>query len=126
MAQEIFGPLLPLIAVDNLSCAVARIQKQDKPLAIYLFGGGDSEQNALLQNTSSGGVCFNDVVMQGVVPELPFGGVGLSGMGNYHGEAGFRPFSHERAVLRRPFFLDSRLRYPPYKLNPVLLRRLIR
>lgn len=125
MAEELFGPLLPLIEVDDLSCAIKRIQKQDKPLAIYLFGGTDNDQNILLQNTSSGGVCFNDVVMQAGVPELPFGGIGPSGMGSYHGEAGFRTFSHERAVLRRPFFLDPRLRYPPYKLSPALLRRLI-
>ncbi len=125
MAEELFGPLLPLIAVDDLSCAITRIQKQDKPLAIYLFGGDENDQNTLLQNTSSGGVCFNDVVMQAGIPELPFGGVGPSGMGSYHGEAGFRTFSNERAVLRRPFFLDPHLRYPPYTLNPALLRRLV-
>ena len=71
-------------------------------------------QERILQRTSSGGVCFNDVVMHVGVPELPFGGVGNSGMGSYHGEAGFRTFSHERSVLRRPFRLDVPFRYPPY------------
>jgi aldehyde dehydrogenase (NAD+) len=123
MREEIFGPLLPVLTVNHLDEAITRIQQQDKPLAIYLFGGDQNDQNEILQRTSSGGVCFNDVVMQKGVPELPFGGVGPSGMGSYHAETGFRTFSHERSVLSRPFFLDLRLRYPPYTLNPALFRR---
>jgi aldehyde dehydrogenase (NAD+) len=70
-------------------------------------------------------VCFNDVVMQAGVPDLPFGGVGASGMGAHHGEAGFKTFSHERSILRRPFWLDLPQRYPPYTLKPETFRRLL-
>jgi NAD-dependent aldehyde dehydrogenases len=125
MAEELFGPLLPLLSVASLEEAIARIRRQAKPLALYLFGGHAQEQQALLNGTSSGGVCFNDVVMQVGVPDLPFGGVGPSGMGTYHGEAGFRTFSHERSVLRRPFALDVRLRYPPYRVKRDWLKRLL-
>lgn len=123
MADELFGPLLPVLEINNLDEAIRRIQKQDKPLALYLFGGQAGDQEHLLQSTSSGGVCFNDVVMQAGVPDLPFGGVGASGMGAHHGEAGFRTFSHERSVLRRPFWLDLPQRYPPYTLKPETFRR---
>ena len=125
MADELFGPLLPLISVRSLEEAIERIRRQPKPLALYMFGGTSQDQTALLQGTSSGGVCFNDVVMQVGVPDLPFGGVGPSGMGSYHGEAGFRTFCHERSVLRRPFRLDVRLRYPPYRISRDLLKRLL-
>ena len=113
------------MTVETLDDAITRIQQQDKPLAIYLFGGDRNDQSAVLQRTSSGGVCFNDVVMQKGVPELPFGGVGPSGMGAYQAEAGFQTFSHERSVLSRPFFLDIRHRYPPYTLNPAIFRRFV-
>jgi len=125
MAEEIFGPLLPMLTVETLDDAITRIQGQDKPLAIYLFGGDYNDQKAVLQRTSSGGVCFNDVVMQKGVPELPFGGVGPSGMGSYQAETGFQTFSHARSVLSRPFFLDIRHRYPPYTLSPALFRRFV-
>ena len=125
MEAEIFGPLLPLMTVKTLDEAITRIQQQDKPLAIYLFCGDHNDQSAVLKRTSSGGVCFNDVVMQKGVPELPFGGVGPSGMGSYQAEAGFQTFSHARSVLSRPFFLDIRHRYPPYTLNPAIFRRFV-
>ena len=78
----------------------------------------------VLTTTSSGGVCLNDVVMQAGVPQLPFGGVGASGMGSYHGQSGFDTFSHHKAVLKRPFRFDFKLRYPPYKVDLNLLKRL--
>ncbi len=125
MSDELFGPLLPVLSIPHLDAAIEKIQTRDKPLAIYLFGGDKNHQNQLLRQTSSGGVCFNDVVMQAGVPDLPFGGVGASGMGAHHGEAGFRTFSHERSVLRRPFWLDLPQRYPPYTLSPDTFRRLL-
>ena len=125
MADELFGPLLPVLEINDLNDAIQRIQKQDKPLALYLFGGTDRDQELVLRSTHSGGVCFNDVLMQCGVPDLPFGGVGASGMGAHHGEAGFRTFSHERSVLRRPFWLDLPQRYPPYTLKPETFRRLL-
>ena len=125
MEEELFGPLLPIISVSNLDAALTEVRQQPKPLALYLFGGSHAEQQKLLETTSSGGVCFNDVVMQAGIAELPFGGVGPSGMGRYHGLAGFETFSHQKSVLRRPFWLDLKLRYPPYKTNLALLKRLL-
>ena len=120
------GPLLPVLEVDDLQQAMGWINSRPKPLALYLFSASGESQRRLLEGTSSGGVCLNDVVMQVSVPELPFGGVGNSGMGRYHGEAGFQTFSHLRSVLRRPFQLDVPLRYPPYGQRLPLIRQLLR
>ena len=125
MQEELFGPLLPVLQIRDLDAAIAQINQRPKPLALYLFSKRREAQERILQRTSSGGVCFNDVVMHVGVPELPFGGVGNSGMGSYHGEAGFRTFSHERSVLRRPFRLDLPFRYPPYAGKLPLVRRLL-
>ena len=124
MADELFGPLLPVLPLNDLNTALAGIRRGPKPLALYLFGGTERQQQLVLDTTSSGGVCLNDVVMQVGIPDLPFGGVGGSGMGSYHGKAGFDTFSHAKAVLRRPFILDFKLRYPPYTLDLNLLRKL--
>jgi aldehyde dehydrogenase (NAD+) len=125
MHEELFGPLLPVLRVNDLKEAIERINQRPKPLALYLFSKQRDAQQQILERTSSGGVCFNDVVMHVSVPDLPFGGVGNSGMGSYHGEAGFRTFSHERSVLRRPFRLDVPFRYPPYAGKLPLVRRLL-
>ena len=126
MAEELFGPLLPVLEVDDLEQAIGLINSRPKPLALYLFSRSAAAQRRLLERTSSGGVCLNDVVMQASVPELPFGGVGASGMGSYHGEDGFQTFSHRRSVLRRPFELDVPFRYPPYAGRLPLMRWLLR
>mgnify|MGYP003322825504 FL=1 len=115
MKEELFGPLLPILSIKNLDQAISDFKLLPKPLALYLFGGGEKEQGKVLSMTSSGGVCFNDVVLQAGIPELPFGGVGTSGMGKYHGKAGFDNFTHYKSVLKRPFWLDLNFRYPPYK-----------
>ena len=125
MQEELFGPLLPVLRIRDLDAAIEQINQRPKPLALYLFSKQHAAQERILQRTSSGGVCFNDVVMHVGVPELPFGGVGNSGMGSYHGEAGFRTFSHERSVLRRPFRLDVPFRYPPYAGKLPLVRKLL-
>jgi aldehyde dehydrogenase (NAD+) len=125
MQEELFGPLLPILEVDGLEQAIEWINQRPKPLALYLFSSSQRNQETVLHDTSSGGVCFNDVVMQVGVPELPFGGVGASGMGAYHGKAGFDTFSHQRSVLRRPFALDLPFRYPPYAGRLPLMRRLL-
>jgi aldehyde dehydrogenase (NAD+) len=125
MQEELFGPLLPILEVDGLEQAIEWINQRPKPLALYLFSSSQQHQETVLNTTSSGGVCFNDVVMQVGVPELPFGGVGASGMGAYHGKAGFDTFSHQRSVLRRPFALDVPFRYPPYAGRLPLMRRLL-
>jgi len=125
MKEELFGPLLPILSIKNLDQAISDFKLLPKPLALYLFGGGEKEQCKVLSMTSSGGVCFNDVVLQAGIPELPFGGVGTSGMGKYHGKAGFDNFTHYKSVLKRPFWLDLNFRYPPYKLDLSLLNKLI-
>ena len=124
MSDELFGPLLPMLNLCQLDDALAAIRKDPKPLALYVFGGNDAQQRRVLGCTSSGGVCINDVVMQAGIPDMPFGGVGGSGMGSYHGRSGFDTFSHQKAVLRRPFRFDFKVRYPPYKLDLNVLRRL--
>jgi len=125
MQEELFGPLLPVLVVEDLEEAIQLINSRPKPLALYLFTSQRQHQRTLLQRTSSGGVCLNDVVLQAGVPELPFGGVGNSGMGTYHGKAGFETFSHRRSVLRRSFRLDAPFRYPPYAGRLPLIRRLL-
>ena len=107
MADELFGPLLPVLELTDLPQTLAEIRQGPKPLALYLFGGNEAQQQEVLETTSSGGVCLNDVVMQAGVPDLPFGGVGGSGMGSYHGQAGFETFSHAKAVLRRPCWISN-------------------
>ena len=125
MQEEIFGPLLPLIVVDDLEDALARVRQGPHPLALYLFGGDNNERHQLLATTSSGSVGFNDVVMQAGLVQLPFGGVGESGLGSYHGETGFQTFSHQRSVLSRSFWFDLPFRYPPYAGKLPLIRRLL-
>ncbi|MEB3264299.1 MAG: aldehyde dehydrogenase family protein [Synechococcus sp.] len=125
LQEEIFGPILPVLAVADLEEATSWVRRRPHPLALYLFSQDPAQQERLLATTQSGGVAFNDVVLQVALPELPFGGVGASGMGSYHGEAGFLTFSHLRSVLRRPFWLDLPLRYPPYGNRLPLIRRLM-
>ena len=125
MKEELFGPLLPILSIKNLDQAISDFKLLPKPLALYLFGGDEKEQGKVLSMTSSGSVCFNDVVLQAGIPDLPFGGVGTSGMGKYHGKAGFDNFTHYKSVLKRPFWLDLNFRYPPYKLDLSLLNKLI-
>lgn len=125
MQEELFGPLLPVIVVSNLEQALERVRRGSKPLTLYLFGGDRRARQQLLDQTSSGSVSFNDVVLQGGLPQLAFGGVGDSGMGTYHGEAGFLTFSHRRSVLNRSFWLDLPLRYPPYAGKLGLIQRLL-
>lgn len=126
LQEELFGPLLPLITVPSLERALERVRRGAKPLAIYLFGGDRRARRLLQQSSSSGTVTYNDVVLQAGLVTLPFGGVGASGMGSYHGESGFLTFSHLRSLLSRSFRLDLPFRYPPYHLSPDLLRRLLR
>ncbi len=115
MQEEIFGPILPVISIAGLEAGLQQVRSRPKPLALYLFSNDKTAQRRTLETTSSGSVCFNDVVMQAGAAALPFGGVGESGLGSYHGKAGFLTFSHQRSVLERPFWLDLPFRYPPYK-----------
>lgn len=125
MQEELFGPLLPVLTVPDLEAAISRVQAGSKPLALYLFGQRPQDREQLRSRTSSGSLAFNDVVLQVAAPQLPFGGVGESGMGAYHGHTGFLTFSHQRSILERGFWPDLPLRYPPYGDNLAILKRLI-
>jgi aldehyde dehydrogenase (NAD+) len=125
MQEELFGPLLPVITVAGVEEALARVRQGARPLALYLFSRSERSRRRLLATTSSGSVVFNDVVIQAGVVNLPFGGVGASGMGAYHGETGFLTFSHRRSVMQRSFRFDLPFRYPPYGNRLDLVRRLL-
>lgn len=124
MGEEIFGPILPVLAVDDAKAAIGAINDHDKPLALYVFAEDGAVVDAVVTQTSSGGVCVNGTVVQLAATALPFGGVGESGMGAYHGKAGFDTFSHRKAVLTRTTRLDPPLLYPPYtRAKQWLLRK---
>jgi aldehyde dehydrogenase (NAD+) len=114
MQEEIFGPVLPVIPVDSVESAIDFINERPKPLALYIFSNSTATQDKVLSNTFSGGVGINEAIMQVVCPELPFGGVGESGMGAYNGKHTFDTFTHRKSVLKRATWSDPSLRYPPY------------
>ena len=116
MQEEIFGPLLPILSVGSLDEAVKLINKGEKPLSLYVFSRSEATSEKFLSETSSGAVCVNDAIVQAAVPSLPFGGVGQSGMGAYHGRFSFECFSHRKACLIKKQNLEAlnAIRYPPY------------
>jgi aldehyde dehydrogenase (NAD+) len=114
MAEEIFGPILPVLAYDSLDEALTFVRERPKPLALYVFGKDRSLVDRVLDGTSSGSACVNNLILQIENLDLPFGGVGMSGTGNYHGHYGFRTFSHERNYMRQgPLNLAASF-FPPY------------
>ena len=125
MQEEVFAPILPVLEYDSLAEAIAQINARPKPLALYIFSKNRQVQQQVLQQTSSGGVCVNDTIMQIAASTLPFGGVGASGMGRYHGKASFDTFSHFKSVLYKPFWIDLPFRYAPYAGKMGLLKRLM-
>ena len=127
MQEEIFGPILPILAVDGPEEAKAFITARPKPLALYVFANEADVVDDVIDNVSSGGACINQTLMHLLPADLPFGGVGDSGMGAYHGKEGFDAFSHRKSVLRKPTRPDPKLLYPPYKpLMEKLVRRVLR
>jgi aldehyde dehydrogenase (NAD+) len=126
MQEEIFGPILPIVRANDLDAAIAFISERDKPLAAYLLSKSGEAEARFVKAISSGSMCLNDTMMFMAVDELPFGGVGASGMGAYSGEHGFRTFSHMKAVMKRGWWPDVALRYAPFtekKFN--LMRKLL-
>ncbi len=117
MQEEIFGPILPVLEYTNLEEALTIVNEKPKPLALYFFSNNQQNQAKFLQETTSGGACINDTVMHLTIPSLPFGGVGESGMGRYHGKASFENFSYQRSVLKKSFLLDFKWRYYPAPLG---------
>jgi len=127
MEEEIFGPILPVIAFDDLSEAIEVVNQNPKPLALYIFSKSPSVQQEVLSKTSSGGVCINDTLVHLTSPTLPFGGVGASGFGRYHGRAGFETFSNPKSILRQTLLFDLPKRFPPTAPKDLkLLRRMLR
>ncbi len=125
MREEIFGPVLPVVTVDSLDDAIAHVQQGPKPLAVYLFSASRDSERRILDEISNGGTVINHLIYHLAVPQLPFGGVGHSGTGSYHGRWGFETFTHRKAVLRKPTWFDPPVAYPPYtKLKQLVLRRL--
>ncbi len=125
MQEELFAPILPVLTVADLNDALQGVRRGPKPLVIYLFSGAAGARRQVLDTSASGSVVCNDVVVQGAMATLPFGGIGGSGMGAYHGETGFLTFSHRRSVLHRPLWPDPPIRYPPYAGKLGLIRRLM-
>ncbi|XP_074307897.1 aldehyde dehydrogenase family 3 member I1, chloroplastic-like isoform X3 [Silene latifolia] len=114
MTEEIFGPLLPIVTVEKLEDSFGIIKSKSKPLAAYLFTKNEKLKTAFVNDISAGGILINDTILHLTVSSLPFGGVGESGMGNYHGKFSFDAFSHKKSVLYRSFDGDAAVRYPPY------------
>jgi aldehyde dehydrogenase (NAD+) len=124
MQDEIFGPILPVIAVGDLDAAIRFVNERPKPLSLYVFAKSREAQRRVIQRTSSGGACVNATVVHFAVPGLPFGGVGESGYGAYHGKEGFETFSNRKPVLSKPTRPDPPVQYPPWTgLKRRVLRR---
>ncbi len=125
MREEIFGPVLPIVTVDSLDDAIEHVLQGPKPLAVYLFSESRAIQQRVLAEISNGGTVINHLMYHLLVPGLPFGGVGNSGMGAYHGVWGFQTFSHRKAVLRKPTRPDPSIAYPPYnRFKRAVMRKL--
>lgn len=124
--DEIFGPILPVMPFADIQTVLDDLRGRPAPLALYLFTRDRAIQQRVPAATRSGGVCINDTMSHLMCKELPFGGVGASGMGSYHGKAGFDCFTHYRSVLRRSLRPDPRLRYPPARVSLDMLRRVYR
>ncbi len=126
MQEEIFGPILPVLTFDTIDEAIAKVKRFSKPLSCYVFTKSNSIKKKVLNEISFGGGAVNDAVMYFTEKNLPFGGVGNSGIGNYHGKYGFETFSHYKSVLQKPFWVELDLKYAPYSGKKLKwLKRLI-
>lgn len=114
MQEEIFGPILPILTFNEISEVINYINSNEKPLAFYYFGKNKTARN-VIEHTTSGGACINDTLMHVANHHLPFGGVGNSGMGNYHGKESFMAFSNKRSMIKTPTWIDVPFKYPPFK-----------
>jgi len=125
MSDEIFGPILPVLTVESTQEAIDFINDRDKPLALYVFTENAAVEDEVVAKTSSGGVCVNGTIWQIANPNLPFGGVGASGMGAYHGRHSFETFSHRKPVVKKTTRFDMKAMYPPYgKFKTNLVRKM--
>lgn len=125
MQEEIFGPIFPILTFRERDEVVEFVTTREKPLAFYYFGK-EADAWDILARTTSGGACINDTIMHVANSKIPFGGVGNSGMGSYHSERSFLAFSHERAVLRTPTWVDLKFRYMPYTMFKLVKKMLLK
>jgi len=125
-SDEIFGPILPIVVSEDIDASIEYVNKQPKPLVLYVFSNNNKNIEKVLSSTSSGGVTVNDTLMHIVNAYLPFGGVGESGIGGYHGKHSFDLFSHKKSVLKRSFWVELPFRYAPYKFSLNLLKQLMK
>ncbi|UVI27618.1 aldehyde dehydrogenase [Paenibacillus spongiae] len=126
MQDEIFGPILPIIAYDDLQDVIDTVNRHPKPLALYLFSDNADVQRRITTSISFGGGCINDTLMHIATPHLPFGGVGGSGMGSYHGEYSFQTFSHYKSILKQTNRFDLSFRYPSSRNKLGLVKRIMK
>ncbi|AJH14664.1 aldehyde dehydrogenase [Myroides profundi] len=127
MQEEIFGPILPIIAFESLDEVIEKVKEKPKPLSCYIYSKDQSLIKKILREVSFGGGAVNDSLMHLTTSTLPFGGVGASGMGSYHGRYGFEAFTHFKSILHKPFWFESNMKYPPYtKGKESWLRRLFK
>jgi aldehyde dehydrogenase (NAD+) len=115
MGEEIFGPIMPILAFDDFDTMIDSLKTKDKPLALYLFTSNKKHIKRVTTELSYGGGCINDVVIHLATSEMGFGGVGESGMGSYHGKDGFDAFSHYKSIVDKKMWLDLPMRYQPFK-----------
>lgn len=127
MQEEIFGPILPILEYSEINEVIEFINNRPKPLALYIFSENKKFQDEIINKTSSGGVCINDTIMHLSARDLPFGGVGDSGFGRYHGKAGFTAFSNQKSILHQTTLFDIPHRFPPYKeIDFKIIKRLVK
>lgn len=125
MQEEIFGPILPVLSYTNIDEVISKVQQNDKPLALYYFGANKNHEEKLLQSVPFGGGCVNDTLYHLATPYLPFGGVGTSGIGSYHGKYSFETFSHRKSILKQTTKFDIPVRYPGGKVKETLAKTLL-
>ncbi|MCD8118331.1 MAG: aldehyde dehydrogenase [Lachnospiraceae bacterium] len=127
MQEEIFGPVLPVISVKSVDEAISFVNARPRPLALYIFTEDKRTERKVLESTSYGGGCINDVVIHLATSYMGFGGVGNSGMGSYHGKKSFETFTHEKSIMKKYTFMDMPLRYQPYsKIKDLMVRTFVR
>lgn len=126
MQEEIFGPILPIIEFEHIHEVVHIVKNNPKPLALYYFSEDKNKQEFVIKNISFGGGCINDTIMHLSTSTLPFGGVGSSGMGSYHGRASFETFSHKKSILKKSNLIDIKVRYAPFKGKLNLAKKLFK
>ncbi len=126
MEEEIFGPIFPVIEFEDIDKVIDIVKNNPKPLALYYFSENKEKQEFIIKNISFGGGCINDTIMHLSTSTLPFGGVGSSGIGGYHGRASFDTFSHKKSILKKSNLIDIKIRYAPFKGKINLAKRLFK